>query len=67
MISQGFGAKDELFIPGESYDFGELLTSQVHGDYLALEQAGRRVLHLVISSSFNGDVAKALQQLVTLL
>ena len=42
-------SKEDYPIPGESYTFANLISAQARGDVIALNTAGRKVLHLHLS------------------
>jgi glucose-6-phosphate isomerase len=41
----GGGGRD-IAIPGRSFTFGDLVSAQAAGDYLALQERGRRVFRV---------------------
>lgn len=45
---------EDLAIPGETYTFGTLLLAQGLGDVRAMQEAGRRVLHIHLTDAESG-------------
>ncbi len=53
---------EDLDVPGKDYSFGVLITSQLWGDYSALRDEKRRVLHIRLK----GDIREKLEEIVNI-
>ncbi|MBI4477973.1 MAG: hypothetical protein HY654_12420 [Acidobacteria bacterium] len=54
----------DLDVPGEAFTFGVLERAQAIGDYIALERAGRRVLHVHLPAPTADALAVVLDRLL---
>ncbi len=45
-IVGGFSSEDDVRVPGKDYTFGELITAQADGDFLALKERGREIFRI---------------------
>ncbi len=52
------GRRPEQIIPGEGVTFWDLQFAQAYGDFRALEEAGRPVIHLHLTENYREDLRK---------
>ncbi|QJA06582.1 phosphoheptose isomerase [Thermosulfurimonas marina] len=55
------GRRPEQVIPGEGITFWDLQFAQAYGDFRALEEAGRPVIHLHLTEDYREDLRKLYQ------